>query len=89
MGKPKKMAVKIKKEYASTVIAFGNSGLPLGQRDDLNELAIIAHQSQDPSLLELFDTLPSLEDLQREKVHALLPVIAPLLSKTEPEPSQE
>lgn len=84
MGKNKKMAVKIKKEYASTVIAFGNSGLPLGQRDDLSDLAIIAHQSKDPSLLKLFETLPSLEDLQREKVQALLPVLSAIAETKDP-----
>lgn len=78
------MAVTIKKEYESTVVGFGNSGLPLGKRDDLNDLAIIAHQSQDPSLLRLFETLPSLEDLQREKVKALLPVITALAETKDP-----
>lgn len=58
---------KIKEQYGSTVVAFGNSGLPLGQREDIDELAIIAHQSQDPSVLVLFETLPPLDELLKQK----------------------
>lgn len=64
---------KIKDQYASTVVAFGNSGLPLGQRDDIDDLAIMAHRSQDPTLLELFETLPSLDELLKKKADDSLP----------------
>jgi len=69
--------LKIKKEYESTVVGFGNSGLPLGKRDDLIDLAIIAQRSQDPSLLCMFEDLPSLEQLQKQKIEPLLPVLTP------------
>lgn len=61
------MNIKIKDEYKKTVVAFGNSGLPLGERDDLYLLAIIAMESQDPSLLQFFEKLPTLEALKKEK----------------------
>ncbi len=64
---------KIKEQYATTVVAFGNSGLPLGQRDDIDELAIMAHRSQDPTLIRLFEELPSLDDLLKQKADAALP----------------
>lgn len=60
--------VKIKKKYETTVIAFGSSGLPLGKRDDLDALAIIAHESNDQKLKDLFEELPSLADLKKAKV---------------------
>jgi hypothetical protein len=82
MGKPKKM-LKVKDEHKSTVVAFGNSGLPLGQRDDLIDLAIIAQRSQDPSLLCLFDDLPTLEQLQKQKIEPLLPAISQLTKSTD------
>lgn len=73
----KKAMLKLKKQFESTVIAFGNSGLPLGQRDDLLDLAIIAQQSQDPTLLQLFESLPSLGELQKQRIQPLLPAITP------------
>lgn len=60
----------IKEEFKTTVIGFGNSGLPLGERDDLNDLALIAHESQDPSLLNLFDNLPAHDELKKARVDA-------------------
>lgn len=70
---------KIKEVFQTAVVAFGNSGLPLGQRtpEEINQLAIIARQSKDPSLLQLFEELPALEELKREKVEAQLKKIMP------------
>jgi hypothetical protein len=56
---------KIKEESKSAVVAFGNSGLPLGQRDDIDQLARIALESQNPNLLFLFESLPTLEELKK------------------------
>ncbi len=75
MAKQRKMSVKIKKQFESTIVAFGNSGLPLGKRNDILDLAIIAQQSQDPSLIQLFEELPPLADLQNQKIQPLLPVM--------------
>lgn len=83
MRKKNKM-VKIKKEYESAVVAFGTSGLPLGQREDLLDLAIIAQQSKDPSLIKLFESLPTLEQLQRMKIQPLLPVVTALKETASP-----
>lgn len=66
----------IKDEHKQTTIAFGNSGLPLGLRDDIDQLAILAHESQDPSLLNLFKVLPPLAELKKSKVDAELKAIS-------------
>ncbi|WPV66278.1 hypothetical protein [Chitinophaga sp. LS1] len=80
----KKMpSIKLKKQSESVVVAFGTSGLPLSQRDDLLDLAIIAQQSQDPTLLSHFEELPPLDQLLKEKVQPLLPVVEALTVKKE------
>lgn len=68
---------RIKEEYKTAVVAFGTSGLPLGQRDDIDKLAIIALESSDPTLLKMFEYLPSLEDLKMGKVEDELKVLMP------------
>lgn len=64
------MKLTIKPQYGDTVIGFNNSGVVLKDRTqcDLIDLAIMAHQSQDPTLLKLFDALPALGELQRAKM---------------------
>lgn len=64
--------LKIKEQYKDKVVGFNNSTTPLGYRDDLNKLAEIAIQSNDPSLLELFEEIPSLEKLYEEKGKKLI-----------------
>jgi hypothetical protein len=62
---------KIKQEFLGVVIGYNGSALPLGKRTDIDELAIIAQKSQDPSLLKLFEEeLPDAEVLIQEKVDA-------------------
>jgi hypothetical protein len=62
---------KIKEEFLGVVIGFNGSAQPLGKRDDIDVLAIIAQQSQDPSLLKLFEeNLPDADVLIKEKVDA-------------------
>jgi hypothetical protein len=51
--------VKIKEEFLKTYVAFGKGNKPLGERDDINDLAIMAIESQDPTLLKLFENLPT------------------------------
>lgn len=59
--------VRIKEEFKKTIIAFGGGGkVALGERKDLDKLAILAHESRDPTLLNLFESLPSLEELKRK-----------------------
>lgn len=64
--------LKIKEQYKDKVIGFNNSTTPLGYRDDLDKLAEISIQSNDPSLLELFEEIPSLEKLYEEKGKKLI-----------------
>ena len=64
--------LKIKEQYKVKVVGFNNSTTPLGYRDDLDKLAEIAIQSNDPSLLELFEEIPSLEKLYEEKGKKLI-----------------
>lgn len=51
--------IKIKPQFKDKVVGYNNQSLPLGQRDDLDILAQIAKDSGDPSLLELFEEIPS------------------------------
>lgn len=60
---------KIKDEYKDKKILFGKrgKGLPLGEREDIDDLAIIAIESKDRSLLRLFETLPDLAELKKSR----------------------
>lgn len=58
---------KIKAEFANNYVAFGKSKKKLGERQDIDDLAILAHQSGDESIQDLFETLPPLADLQAAK----------------------
>lgn len=58
---------RIKGEYLSKQIGFGKSRQPLGRRDDIDDLAITALESQDKTLVELFEFLPTLESLKKAK----------------------
>lgn len=65
------MHIEIKREYKQTVIATGNNGLPLGSKpkSEILDIAILARQSKDSSLLKMFKNLPPLETLLQEKVN--------------------
>ncbi len=56
---------KIKDEYKSTIVGFNNSGLPLGERDDLDKLAEMAHVN--PGLAKYFVKLPSLKVIMNHR----------------------
>lgn len=58
----------VKEEFRNKKISFGKSGLPLGERDDVDELAIAALESNDKSLLKLFEQLPPLAELKKKRV---------------------
>lgn len=64
--------ISIKPKFKSIKVAFGKSAKPLGVRDDLLELAIIARSSNNQTLLNYFDKLPSLDELKREKLESSL-----------------
>lgn len=61
------MEIVIKKDFLNKRVAFGKSAAPLHKRDDIEELAIIAIESQDPTLLRLFESLPALAALKKKK----------------------
>ena len=66
--------LKIKSSHKDTVIAFNNSGIPLGKRSqaDLLDLAIMAQESGHKSLLDAFeDTLPTIEELRKKKMASI------------------
>ena len=67
------MLIKIKETAKEKVIAYNGRALPLGQRSDYSELAMITLESNDPSLLEVFETLPTLEELKKQKLEQRLP----------------
>lgn len=62
----------IKPQYANKYVGFGKGSGRLGKRQDIDDLAIIALESKDESLLTLFETLPPLADLKKNKVETLL-----------------
>lgn len=57
----------LKEEYKTRVVGFNNSGTPLCERSDLDVLVEIAVTSGDISLIEMFDELPTLEELNYAK----------------------
>lgn len=50
-------------QYSTRIIGYNNSGAPLGQRDDLNELLIISYQSNRADYLAMFVNPPTLDQL--------------------------
>jgi hypothetical protein len=63
---------RIKKEFQNKRVAFGKSAAPLSKREDVDELALIAMESQDHSLLNLFEYLPPLDILKKTRVESQL-----------------
>ena len=58
---------EIKPKYKNKVVGFNASATPLGERNDLVELADIAVRSQDPTLLILFKKVPTEDDVKDAK----------------------
>lgn len=59
---------RIKEEYLQKRVAFGKGAAPLYKRDDIDDLAIIALESKDKSLINLFEFLPPLAELKKKRV---------------------
>lgn len=78
----------IKKEFLNDRVAFGTSADPLYKRDDIDQLAIIAHESQNPNLLKLFEVLPPLAELKKSKTDTELKLNSPII-KLEGDPALE
>lgn len=64
------MSIKVKKEFKKTVVGFNNSGLPLGERDDLHLLLNDAIGDDDhpvnTHITSMFETpLPKKSELKK------------------------
>lgn len=57
----------IKNKYLNKRVAFGKTAAPLYKRDDIDELAIIALESRNKNLIDLFEILPALDVLKKAK----------------------
>jgi hypothetical protein len=70
---------KIKEEFKTTFIAFGGRGyLELGQRDDTDDLAIMALESGSQQLLQVFEQpMPTVEELKKAKTDKELKAFVP------------
>lgn len=68
---------KIKNEFLGKRVGFNNSMAPLYKRKDIDQLAIMAIESNNPNLMKLFDSLPELSILKKAKVEAELKRAAP------------
>lgn len=64
--------IKIKKEFETEIVGFNGAALPLGQRTDLDMLALLALQSSNHNLLRYFEKLPTLQELENVKANAFI-----------------
>ena len=69
------LKIKIKESSKKVKIGFNGRSLPLGERPDIDKLALIALESNDKSLLAHFEEIPSLEELKKSKVANQLPTV--------------
>lgn len=72
--------IKVKPEFRKTKIAFGKSGEPLGERDDLADLLIAVYRARHQRIIDMFDNPPSLEELEGKDVDKALAAIQPAQS---------
>lgn len=63
---------KIKNEFLNKRVAFGKTAALLHEREDIDDLAIMAHESQNKDLLKLFETLPALDVLKKARTEKQL-----------------
>lgn len=68
--------IKVKPEFRKTIIAFGKSGKPLGERDDLADLLISVYRAKHQRIIDMFDNPPSLEELEGKDVDKALAVVS-------------
>lgn len=64
--------IKIKKEFEAEVVGFNGVALPLGQRTDIDVLAMLALQSSNHNLLRYFEKLPTLQELETAKASTFI-----------------
>lgn len=75
---------KIKEAHSKKYVAFGKNAKPLGERDDIDDLAILAHESGDESIIERFEVLPSLDELKKAKTDKQIAKVAPAKAPAAP-----
>lgn len=63
---------RIKSAHLQRRVAFGQSAARLYKRQDIDDLAILALESRNPKLLELFEYLPDLDTLKKKRVREKL-----------------
>lgn len=64
--------IKVKKEFENEIVGFNGAAQPLGQRTDLDMLAMLALQSNNHNLLRYFEKLPTLGELETAKANTFL-----------------
>jgi hypothetical protein len=82
---------KIREEFKTTFIAFNGRGyLELGQRDDIDDLAITALESGNKSLLQVFEQpMPTLAALKKNKTDEELKAFVPAAEVAKVEQKEE
>lgn len=65
-------SLKIKEEYKATIVGFGDSGLPLGQRSEADLIKLAGMAKYDQHLANYFESLPTDEKLEEIKVGSFL-----------------
>ncbi|WP_313215012.1 hypothetical protein [Soonwooa sp.] len=71
------LKIKIKPEFKDKVIGYNGRSLPLSKRRDLDVLARLALESQSKELLPLFEEIPTLEELNKQKTNKVLEDLKP------------
>lgn len=79
----------IKNKYFNKRVAFGKTAAPLYKREDIDDLAIIALESGNKNLIDLFEVLPELSVLKKAKTDAQLKKVAPVVDKSNEDPNKE
>lgn len=64
---------EIKEEHKSAIVGFNGSGLPLGNRNDLDVLAEMAHRNK--NLAKYFEELPTMEAIKAYRAGEIVEAI--------------
>lgn len=72
-----KIQLKLKPEFKKRVIAYGDSGKALGQRNDLHKLLLLSYQSGRQDYIDMFDNPPTHAQLKKTLTDEALATIPP------------
>lgn len=69
--------IKIKKEFADTAVGFGDGCQPLSKRSkvELEKLVTMALQANDEHLLNMFESIPTLKELEDSKAKTISAIV--------------